>query len=1446
MGILTIPLSFQDVTIREFEPSDFESIHRYASHPLVSEFQAWGPNDENDSRTFLQQMLLEQRQIDRTSYTFAIISGEQNLVGGAGIVLDSNNTANIGLSLHPDFWGKGIGFKCLKLLIFFCRNKLMLSKLTATADIQNVRSIALLKKVGFVYKITIENERQIRGRWRTTVVLELSLPSVDNYLKKLNSLSESQISAVIKKCSPISLLQKNILLHHSQIDNNSSYNLGWCWKIPYSTSPLSVDLAFNQLLNKHTILRCLLTEAKDLDNERLLKMPPMLAKINLVTTLDLSQSADDILKTHYSNSFNLYKEFPIRCFLIWTSSELYLQVLIHHAFIDGAGLGLLKKDFFSLLINPNPSTDIKEDNSYFSYIDNEIEEQKHSQAETDLNFWTNYYRNFEPTRLFSVANNQFGQAQTISQSVDSKIVNSLSYVMSQTNIVDFPIYQLALEMTVAQYFKSLSFAIGTTSQLRDNEAFAESVGPLINTLKIKGDIDLEKTISKSLTDLNDEFLEILAHQKMPYLSVLEKTKNRAAKEPFQIVLEFQRLIQTDEQTSFPEVESAQRTAKFPLNIFIFHQGKENIDITLEFDSSIITSAMACKILQIFQQALGTIARNWNSSESLFKILEFKPATLSGPSLPIIESIAEKIKSLSQRKEIILQDSSSSLSGQHVFEQASLFAYQINEKYCDADVIAIEEERSTAFICKLLGIWMAGKSFHVLNKTMPLSLKQSQLKISGAQLFNDPAIYYFQKKENKPGYIMFSSGTTGTPKGIKIQESSILNLSLSLQNILGNLSIQSCLLNASFTFDASIQQLILFLNGMRLYILSDDERLDFSLWPQLIENYQIDLIDCTPTQAKELCSVNVFSKESRLKVALIGGEKIDSKLLSQLKQSSVKSFNVYGPCECTVDVTSMMITNNSKIGELGKPFPNIRIDIVNKNGTILPLGFSGEIKISGNQVATGYLEDPDNLKFKDKSYRTGDLGFIDQFGSIHYLGRQDLQIKRAGVRIELDSITSICNQHDQVQDSHAYYEPISEKIYLAVKVKDLAEISSETIHLFIKDYLPSYALPDQIIRVTNFPCNRSGKIDWNDLIKHAQLSQQSKPQLELSETESILLSIWNKIIDRNIIEIDKNFFDIGGDSLSAFKAVMSIRSQFKIPFSMADFIEHPSIQSIAKKIEKTKLSPLEKDNLFQVKVLKKATTLSAPILVIFHPVGGNLASYQALVKSLIFSGTIIGVSASEIGSLTRPYNLSAYVEKMLNYVRTFIGKNPCFLLGWSFGGMLALEFEKKYRNHFDFKGLILIDTHLNPEKKMDTDRSEILRSAVYPFLKERTALDITFPELGSHTFETSASNIYLNAFARLQKKYSELSDINSHEFLKLIEQITYFRSLVPTFDFTNNETGVDTFIFDADQVTNNSVGRINIRAGQKYKTIKDVIPGDHFSIVESSLLSQKINSIWGNS
>lgn len=282
------------------------------------------------------------------------------------------------------------------------------------------------------------------------------------------------------------------------------------------------------------------------------------------------------------------------------------------------------------------------------------------------------------------------------------------------------------------------------------------------------------------------------------------------------------------------------------------------------------------------------------------------------------------------------------------------------------------------------------------------------------------------------YILYTSGSSGAPKGVAITHRSVANLAYGLQQtVYANLPTGvRCALNAPLSFDASVKQLLTLTMGNQLYLVPEETRLDPEAFCSYLREHSINILDCTPSHLKYLIAAGLLEFElppgSRL--LLVGGEKIDEALWEILRSAiSYEAINLYGPTEATVDATFCRVSESQK-PSIGTPFPNVQVYIAGPDLQPAPIDVTGEIVIGGEGVAAGYLNNPElnRQRFVANPYpipggslrlfRTGDLGRLRPDGTIEILGRMDRQIKHQGCRIELEEIEQVLRSYPGVEDA----------------------------------------------------------------------------------------------------------------------------------------------------------------------------------------------------------------------------------------------------------------------------------------------------------------------------------------------------------------------------------------------------------------------------------------------
>ncbi|WP_281164502.1 D-alanine--poly(phosphoribitol) ligase subunit DltA [Liquorilactobacillus sicerae] len=376
-----------------------------------------------------------------------------------------------------------------------------------------------------------------------------------------------------------------------------------------------------------------------------------------------------------------------------------------------------------------------------------------------------------------------------------------------------------------------------------------------------------------------------------------------------------------------------------------------------------------------------------------------------------------------------------------------------------------------------------------------------------QIFQQPESTFQPKRiaEQTPFYILFTSGTTGSPKGVPISHA---NLNLFLEWLLSpTFSIPekaNFLGQVPYSFDVSnMYWLPAILRGGTIKALFHQEVENFASLFQRLPQLDLDVFVGTPSLAEMLLLSQDFcqAKMPHLKLFLLCGEELTVKLATKLTKRFPQSriFNTYGPTEATVAVSAWQVQpekiSTVKRLPLGTAEPQVKLLVCDDHQLPVPTGQPGEIIISGPCVSAGYLNNPQKTKaafftLNDQpAYHTGDLGYFDQAGLLNYLGRKDFQIKLHGFRIELDEVRAALEQSSLIKQAVAIPKYGSDRrpshlVGLIIPTDSTADHQSliKQIRQDLAGKIMPYMLPSQFIFQRSFPLSPNGKIDVKRLIK----------------------------------------------------------------------------------------------------------------------------------------------------------------------------------------------------------------------------------------------------------------------------------------------------------------------------------------------------------------------------
>lgn len=339
-------------------------------------------------------------------------------------------------------------------------------------------------------------------------------------------------------------------------------------------------------------------------------------------------------------------------------------------------------------------------------------------------------------------------------------------------------------------------------------------------------------------------------------------------------------------------------------------------------------------------------------------------------------------------------------------------------------------------------------------------------------------------EEELAYIMYTSGTTGFPKGVLISRRAINNFIHGEAAIIDFSKHELMVATASVSFDIFFGETILpLMLGTSVLFLNDSESQNVALLSKSIARHKADIIQLTPSRMKlilEYCdSLNLLKS---IKTFMIGGEDFSLQLLKRLQsKTNATIFNMYGPTETAICVTIANLTNESTV-HIGRPINNTEIMICNELLERLPNGVVGEICLIGKSLGDGYNRKTEksnesfvvSTKYNLRVYRTGDLGFINMDGNLVFRGRKDFQVKLNGYRIELEEIEAVALSIPIIEEAVAKLN--AERTRILLYFKSNSDEAGKILKCSLATNLPKYMLPSECIRVSAFEYTSNGKID----------------------------------------------------------------------------------------------------------------------------------------------------------------------------------------------------------------------------------------------------------------------------------------------------------------------------------------------------------------------------------
>ncbi|WP_036346810.1 non-ribosomal peptide synthetase [Mycolicibacterium aromaticivorans] len=695
------------------------------------------------------------------------------------------------------------------------------------------------------------------------------------------------------------------------------------------------------------------------------------------------------------------------------------------------------------------------------------------------------------------------------------------------------------------------------------------VGLFINTLPLRVRLDPNKTVGQHCTALQREAAELRDHS---YLSHSQLRTLAGVGEMFDTLLVYESFppggVVGGQQFAAGDVTfrpaAMESLTHFPVTVAAYRNTAE-LTLLVEVTDNAL-GMMSPEILgRRVLQTMRRLIEQWDRPLGGIGIL------LEGEAPPIEVSASVAEAGVAERfaetaavhcDSVALRWNGGQLTYDELNEQSDRIAGFLADRGVRAETpVAIQLPRGADYVVAMLAVLKAGGMYVPLDPAMPAGRVQSILAQTGAAVVIDDATIAAARTAPRlcvpthPGqaaYTVFTSGTTGEPKGVIGTHAALLAyiddhaermLTPAAERLGRPLRIGHAW---SFAFDAAWQPLAGLLFGHAVHLISESDRRDAEVLVDIIERDGIDMLDVTPSLFTSLRQAGLLDS-ARLSVLALGGEAVGAGDWTDIRKACtgtlLAAHNCYGPTETTVEAVVATIAEHDA-PVIGYPTRSTRAAVLDSWLQPVPDGVVGELYLAGEQVTRGYLGRPAETATRfvaapggARMYRTGDLVRRDQDGALAFVGRADAQIQVRGHRVELGEIEAVLKEIPGVRHVHVSVQGHTAGPRLVAYIA--GDVTVSELRPLLRNRLPRYMLPHRLIVVDTIPLTANGKVDEAALA--ATASPDEAPEPPSTPTEIALGHAVAELLSLPAVDLDADLLELGLDSIAALSLVQLARS-----------------------------------------------------------------------------------------------------------------------------------------------------------------------------------------------------------------------------------------------------------------------------------------------------------------
>ncbi|RMI37073.1 non-ribosomal peptide synthetase/MFS transporter, partial [Actinomadura harenae] len=1067
----------------------------------------------------------------------------------------------------------------------------------------------------------------------------------------------------------------------AQLDPDSAaYNVDMVLRL---TGPLAVDAlseAVRDIAERHEVLRTVFVDDGGDPAASVLPADSVpFAVEDLAGTSDAGR-LERRLAEQSRRPFDLGAEPPMRGVLFRLGDDEHVLALtFHHIATDNWSRGLIGEEL-AQLYRARSGSEPTPDAPRLQYADVVEWEAARSDApgETDLDWWTERLAGLAPTldlptdRPRPAVAGVAGGAVPVT--VPAALTARLRAVAAEAGCTPFMVLLGVWQALLGRWAGVEDVAVGVPESGRHHPDMESVVGCFINTLVLRGDLAGDPTGRELLARARGQVLDALGHPHAPLEQIVERLqpeRSLAATPLFQVmlnVLDSPAAVPTLPGLAVEQLERGTASVKFDLTLALVNTGDAYLG-ELTYRADLFDGATAERAVGWYLSLLEGVLTDLDAPVGKVALEPVTgPALSGGPRLPagdvplpgLIERWADQTPDA-----VAVVAADGDLTFGELDARANRIAHRLRAAGVGPDQpVGVLLESGADLACALLGIMKSGGAYLPFDTTYPTGRIHTMLAAAGASVvltYRDVADRHTWEPHHvvvlldtdevdawpttrpepdiRPDqliHVVFTSGSTGAPKGVAVEHRNVLNyLHAILQRLGPEVAGGSFAMVSTPAADFGLTCVFGALTtGGTVHLVERETAMDPAAFATYLEQHNVDVLKCVPSHLELLAAHGDLASVLPDKLLILAGEACPWSLVERINAArpDLRVQNHYGHTESTMisltcETTEIPIEQRHGVVPLGRPLPGVTGYLVDRSGTPVPPGIPGELVIGGPGVSRGYLNDPertaerfteDPLGDGERCYRSGDLLRVLNDGTVEFRGRVDDQVKIRGYRVELGEIVTALRTLPQIAEAvvlpvgEAHERRLAAWIVPATgQVPDTAVLRAE-----LRTSLPDYMIPATITILERLPLNPNGKIDRAALPTPEPETTGVKTPPS-TPTEHHIVQAWAQVLDHSDIGVDDDFFALGGNSFAAVRAVRAIGHGVRL----IDLFGHPTPRALAAHIDRSEQSGDDADAarplLHRMSgPLSRQSAGTVPPTVVCVPYGGGSAAvFKPLAEAL---------------------------------------------------------------------------------------------------------------------------------------------------------------------------------------------------------------------------------------